>query len=89
MTGDRCRSCGAGIRWGAVAASGKNMPLDVEPHPDGNVRIARDGFLLEVLGGVALPAARARGDELYRSHFATCPDAGAHRRRTAAARGRP
>lgn len=75
----RCRSCGAEIFY-ATTTTGKAMPLDVDPHPDGNVIVERqDGRLgCRVLGNAA-PAAR---DEVrYRSHFATCPNAAAHRRR--------
>lgn len=73
----KCRSCGAPIRWGAVAKTGANMPLDAEPHAQGNVRIAADGFTLEVLAQADAIVCR---DDLYRSHFATCPNAARHRR---------
>lgn len=70
----KCRSCGAPIRW-AVTERGRNAPLDPEPHPEGNLRV-------EVRNGLDLAIVVAPGSEwgLYRSHFASCPNATAHRR---------
>ena len=69
-----CRSCEAPVIW-AETPSGKHMPLDERPTPKGN---------LVYVGGIA----RAVTDEdrrlarpLYTSHFATCPDVAAFRRR--------
>jgi hypothetical protein len=60
------------------------MPVNLEPHPDGNVRIdeadmAR-GRKAYVLSLDARAEAQAKGEPLYLSHFATCPRAAAHRR---------
>ena len=65
----KCRSCGAPIRW-AVTERGRNAPLDPEPHPEGNLRV-------EVRRGLDRAIVVAPGTEpvLYRSHFATCPNA--------------
>lgn len=53
------------------------MPLDAEPSQDGNVRLA-DGRA-EVLGPLEATASR---EVLYLSHFATCPQAASHRKRS-------
>lgn len=76
-----CRSCGAGIRWALTAASGALIPLDELPVVDGNLAVTRKGngdLIARVLkqGEAAGPHER-RGT----SHFVTCPNANAHRRR--------
>jgi len=74
-----CTSCQAEIRW-AVTAAGKLMPIDPEPVEGGN---------LELIGERnGRPLVRYRQPSLleppdgprYRSHFASCPHAGQHRR---------
>lgn len=75
-----CRSCGAEILW-AKTTAGKNIPLDVESRPDGNVVLSRGvgGFLARVLGS-GPEADSLAGEPHYVSHFATCKDADQHRR---------
>lgn len=75
-----CRSCHAEIRWEKTPA-GKRMPLDQDPHPDGNVRLGLIGGekVALVLAGAELAAAQIAGP-MYRTHFQTCPDAAEHRR---------
>jgi hypothetical protein len=77
----RCRSCDAPIRW-AKTAAGKRMPLDVEPVRTGNVQLGHVGGeeVAIVVGPADAVAAQAAGHEIYTSHFATCPNAAAHRR---------
>jgi len=67
-----CRSCNAPILW-ARSAKGKRrpMPLDPEPVPGGNVELV-DGEAWVVKPDPNVPR--------YVSHFATCPNAGQHRR---------
>lgn len=74
-----CRSCGATVDW--VATDRRKMPLDPCPDPKrGNVvRLSGDNAL--VLGHAEATERRARGDRLYLSHFATCPNADQHRKR--------
>lgn len=72
-----CRSCGAAIVW-CKTANGKTMPVDAEPADSGNVRVA-DG-IATVLGALEVHAARAAGEALRLSHFASCPQAAEHRR---------
>jgi hypothetical protein len=76
-----CRSCGAGIVW-AVTAKGKRMPVDAEPHPDGNVTTVPNGAGRGTLLALVHPPGQQPLDAdepRYRSHFATCPQAAAHR----------
>jgi hypothetical protein len=77
----RCKSCAAPITW-AKTRTGKSIPLDRDPVPHGNITIidhAGDTPIVSVgqleLGEVEHSTFR------YQSHFSTCPDAGAHRRR--------
>lgn len=76
----RCRSCHKPIRW-ATTPKGRPMPLDLDPHPDGNVHLGWVGGeeLALVLAGAELAAAQLEAGTLYRSHFVTCPDADEHR----------
>lgn len=70
----KCASCGAEIEW-CVAKSGKRIPVDVAPAPDGN---------LVVWLGQAMkrtPEHDARGITPRRAHFATCPQADLWRRK--------
>lgn len=71
-TPSSCSSCGAPIEW-AVTEHGKRIPLDLEPTPTGN---------LVVVDGIARTLKpTGEGWTLRVSHFATCPNAGVHRRR--------
>lgn len=67
-----CRGCSARMEW-VKSADGKNVPLDPEPHPDGNIVIDDEG--------VALYAERGSFPVMYLSHFATCPRADEFRRK--------
>lgn len=71
----RCSSCQAPIVW-AITDSGRRMPVDAQPHEDGTVVLTYETSFVA-----------ARVDPTYTgpkhlSHFATCPNAGQHRRRT-------
>lgn len=75
-----CRSCGTPIRY-VRGESGSWIPVDREPDEElGNMLV--EGGVAEVLSTTQLAAARAEGYSLYVSHFATCPRAHVHRRRT-------
>ena len=69
----KCRSCGAPMLW-VTTAKGKAMPIDSEPCEDGNVDIST-GRAVYVKAGETLP-----GIPLYKSHFASCPNAKQHRK---------
>jgi hypothetical protein len=66
-----CRSCPAVIEWYTMD-SGKKMPVDKDPHPDGNLvyDTVRDRMHVAPVGSAPV---------MYRSHFVTCPNAGKHR----------
>ena len=70
----RCSSCGALILWGRTA-NDKAIPLDAISTPDGNMVIER-GF------AVAFQPLLHASYPRYTAHFATCPHADEHRRRS-------
>jgi hypothetical protein len=63
-----CKSCGAPIEW-AHTKNGKRVPLDPGTAENGNLRLDDDGVVHHAPG---------EGDRV--THFATCPNAKAHRR---------
>lgn len=85
-----CRSCGAPIEW-AYTAKDELMPVDAEPNREGNIVTYREGdtdiIRAKVLGPLELEelyeveAEYGGQEELYTSHFATCPDAAKWRKR--------
>lgn len=72
---EACRSCGAPVIWSSTV-SGNWMPVDAEPSDDGNIELVLDRSALRPRAVVGEPRAGLR-----KSHFATCPDAGAWRTR--------
>lgn len=74
MDVSKCRSCGAPIVWVVMRPSGKRMPLDAKPEK----RITLD----------MIDPGVAEMTDTFVSHFATCPNAAAHRK-PPAARGEP
>ncbi len=76
-----CRSCQAPMFWVTMEPSGKKNPLDPEPSEKGNIRMTDTGERWIVLKGDELVKARERGDKLHLSHFATCPNSLAHRKK--------
>jgi len=80
----KCRSCGAMIVWCKLVSAnnptGKPHPLDAVPTFDGTIERKRDKLSSDYYGRV-VPKRERAGVRLYTSHFATCPNAGAHRRR--------
>lgn len=75
----RCRSCGAPIIW-ATTGSGKAMPLDRDPVPDGNT-LVHNGECVYLTPG--LTETLTRDKPRYKSHFATCTSPAVHRYRPA------
>jgi hypothetical protein len=65
-----CKSCGAQIRW-AKTATGGSMPINPGLVDNGNVVIEGDPPIARVV---------AAGSGQFISHFATCPNADAHRK---------
>lgn len=87
----KCKSCGAAIEW-VVTEKGKRMPVDFQRSPKGNILLSQRGVgqpavalyqsaeQIETLKAQA--AGRGEGwGGLFVSHFATCPNAGQHRKR--------
>jgi hypothetical protein len=79
VTVPQCRSCHAPIRWVVSGSTGRLMPIDAEPCPNGNLRVreklshrGHTVHLADVVSGEELEALRARG-EAFLSHHATCP----------------
>jgi hypothetical protein len=75
---ETCRRCPAPIIFAVQNPTKSNPhpkpnPLNAEPQPDGNLRLDRQTMRYDVLTGEALAGAKARKEELYLSHFATCP----------------
>lgn len=62
-----CRSCGAAIIW--AERGGRRMPLDAVPVDQRGLFNFDNGYALTPR-------------TVYRSHFATCPNAAQHRRPT-------
>ena len=78
-----CRSCGERIIF-AKTKRNKTIPLDAEPNVTrGNVYVTGEGATLQatVLDNALAQRFREDGKLLYLSHFASCPNAQAHRRR--------
>lgn len=81
-----CEACGGAILWGQTV-NDKAMPLDAEPTRAGNILLDQSPVsqprlaLATVLGARAALEARDAGRTLYRSHFATCPEAKSFRKR--------
>ena len=79
-----CKSCGARITWIRMK-SGKAMPCDAGAVPYRQVTAADAGGILtivtadgNVVHGIRDECSNYIG---YTSHFATCPNAAAHRKR--------
>jgi hypothetical protein len=72
----KCRSCTRPMRW-VTTIRGSKMPVDFDPHEDGNVVVHRDGRA-DVYQST--PTEIPGGATLHFSHFATCPNADQHRR---------
>lgn len=76
FTTSECRDaeCRAPIVW-AITGSGKRMPVDADPHPDGNVMLTGHGD--SVVATVVNPNHPPLGGwgPLHHSHFTTCPAA--------------
>lgn len=83
-----CRSCGAPMIW-TTTEKGKKMPVDADPVE------AERGFRLVDADGVPVDLSAEAveepltamftvnpepGEQLYVSHFGTCPDAAQHRK---------
>lgn len=74
-----CRSCGAQIEW-CLTSTGKKTPINAEPDREHGTIKQRGGYA-HILSGDDLQRAREAGETLYVSHWATCPQSRAWRKR--------
>ena len=81
----KCRSCGSNIIWVRMT-SGKNMPCDWKPIHYKPACPDEEGQIVTLItpgGKVVHGIPEWTSDNFgYTSHFATCPNAEEHRRRT-------
>jgi len=79
-----CRSCGASIVW-TITSRGKSMPCDMPAAPDGEFYLFKRPDKIDAVHKASDDArvaqAKSRNQNLYTSHFATCPQAAQHRNR--------
>lgn len=86
-----CSSCGASMIW-VITQAGSPMPIDELAVPDGNLLLIPainpdDPPSVKYLSGIERMSLAADAGEqghiatFYVSHFATCPDGPAHRRK--------
>lgn len=75
-----CSSCGAEIIWRRMH-TGSRMPIDPEPHPEGNILLGSATGTSQVLSKEARKNHKAAGTPLYRSHFVTCTRPEQHRKK--------
>lgn len=73
-----CQSekCQAPIRW-ARTTTGKLMPLDPDPHPDGNIELTDAGAVVHADGQMMFDTGPR-----YMPHWATCTDPREFKRRS-------
>lgn len=80
----KCKSCGAPVRWVTFPATGKHAPLDLVRTLNGSIALldpAADKPQAYVVAKEHRPGTLfATHETLYVSHFATCPNAGQHRK---------
>lgn len=77
----KCRSCGEAIYW-ATTASGKSMPVNATPEPEGNVLLTLSRSTGKLSAEVVGAEQKIEPDRRrYLSHWTTCPNANAHRRK--------
>lgn len=76
-----CKSCGAEVLWVKLVPLNRPNPLDPTPTRQGNIRmLGMRKAVARVLGKAELADAELASEELYTSHFATCPNARQHRK---------
>lgn len=74
-----CKSCGAEVLWVKLVPTNRLNPLNPTPTRAGNIRmLGTRKAVAKVLGKAELAEALAT-EELYTSHFVTCPNAKQHR----------
>lgn len=74
---DRCRACQAPIVWAQTSSSGRAMPVDAEPSPDGTFALVHTTKGKWIAVHVGKPV---QNEERHTSHFAKCPAAASFRK---------
>jgi hypothetical protein len=69
-----CKSTGKPVRW-LRTTTGQLLPINPEPAPDGNILLLPH----ERCRVVPVEDRAATVAPLFKTHFATCPNAAAHR----------
>jgi hypothetical protein len=69
-----CKSCGKPVRW-LKTTSGQLLQIDPDPVPDGCILLLPH----ERCRVVPVEDRAATVAPLFKTHFATCPNAAAHR----------
>lgn len=79
-----CRgsTCTASIIWATTQATGKSIPVDADPHPDGNVELIPNLDAPERAPWAVVHSAPPllTTGTLHMPHHATCPDVTEFRR---------
>lgn len=73
-----CRSCDAEVEW-AYTEKDKRMPLDMDERPDGNLVVVSQRASEYGMTPVVRYVPKGKGNRV--SHFATCPNSLAHRKK--------
>lgn len=77
-----CRSCRKPVIWVLTDASRARMPVDPTPSPRGNLELRDDDTEEPPIIARVVPLIEREGRvDLHTSHFDSCPNADAHRRR--------
>ena len=78
----QCKSCGAEVLWVKLVPMNRLNPVNPTPTREGNIRmLGQRKAVAKVLSKADLETAALASEELYTSHFATCPNAKQHRRK--------
>jgi len=77
----QCKSCHQPIRWVRLEPGLKPHPLNPEPTKRGSI-VLLDRNRARATSKRERTQLAKQGDALYLSHFATCPGAAQHRRRS-------
>lgn len=78
--GQHCQSCDAQTIW-AETEKGRRMLVDAEPAPAGTVLLLLSRTAQAPLARIVKAELAFGRTDLRLAHFATCPEAGAHRRK--------
>jgi hypothetical protein len=74
-----CRSCKALVYWAITRATGRAMPVDVDPHGNGNLVLSVSQTTGQLTAD-SYDEAKHAGRNRFRSHFASCRQAEQWRR---------